>query len=258
MELVKYVSYMDNDQRQAERFVYGLNPKIRAMVWMWKPSSVAEAVESARYAEEHMNLTGGARSTFPHRPGFVGKTLRTFPKGGGSRPPPYGNRVMPGIVAIGISMVASAASRSSPTVQTGPQPSRGTTSRGRGSRGRNSFQGQTHNNAQVQHGVTCWGCGGPHYQRDCPKLQSGFVHREGKASMGRGSSNHQIYVAVNNRQAEHQSIVVESSGTLNHVNVNILFDSGATDSFISPSALKRSGLAAYKHDDFKQVEMASG
>jgi hypothetical protein len=43
MELVKYVSYMDNDQRQAERFVYGLNPKIRAMVWMWKPSSVAEA-----------------------------------------------------------------------------------------------------------------------------------------------------------------------------------------------------------------------
>jgi hypothetical protein len=50
MELVKYVSYMDNDQRQAERFVYGLNPKIRAMVRMWKPSSVAEAVENARYA----------------------------------------------------------------------------------------------------------------------------------------------------------------------------------------------------------------
>jgi hypothetical protein len=68
MELVKYVSYMDNDQRQAERFVYGLNPKIRAMVRMWKPSSVAEAVENARYAEEHMNLTGGTRPTFPHHP----------------------------------------------------------------------------------------------------------------------------------------------------------------------------------------------
>jgi hypothetical protein len=34
MELVKYVPYMDNDQREAERFVYGLNPKIRAMVRM--------------------------------------------------------------------------------------------------------------------------------------------------------------------------------------------------------------------------------
>jgi hypothetical protein len=52
--------------------------------------------------------------------------------------------------------------------------------------------------------------------------------------------------------------VVESSGTLNHFNAKILFDSGATDSFISPSALEKSGLAAYEHDDFKQVEMDSG
>ena len=29
------------------------------------------------------------------------------------------------------------------------------------------------------------------------------------------------------------------------------------NSFISPSALEKSGLAAYEHDDFKQVEMAS-
>jgi hypothetical protein len=155
MELVKYVSYMDNDQRQAECFVYGLNPKIRAMVRMWKPSSVAEAVENARYAEEHMKLIGGTRSTFLHHPGFVGKTLRTFPRGGGSRPPPYGNRVVPRTIATGISMEASVASRSSPTMQTGPRPSRGTTSRGRGSRGRNSFQSQSHNSALVQSRFTC-------------------------------------------------------------------------------------------------------
>jgi hypothetical protein len=76
--------------------------------------------------------------------------------------------------------------------------------------------------------------------------------------MGRSSSSHQIYATVNNRQAEHQSTVVESSGTLYHINVKILFDSGVTDSFISPSSLEKSGLAAYDHDDFKQVEMASG
>jgi hypothetical protein len=140
MELVKYVSYMDNDQRQAEHFVYGLNPKIRAMVQMWKPSSVAETVENAHYVEEHMNLNGGMRSTFLHRPGFIGKAPRTFPRGGSSRPPPYGNRVAPRIVTAGISMAASAASCSSPTTQTGLRPSQGTASRGRGSRGRNSFQ----------------------------------------------------------------------------------------------------------------------
>jgi hypothetical protein len=177
MELVKYVSYMDNDQQQTERFVYGLNPKIRAMVRMWKPSSVVEAMENVRYAKEHMNLTGGMRPTFLHHPGFIGKVPRTFPRGGGSRPPPYGNRVTPRIVAIGISMAASAASRSSPMMQPGPRPSQGTTSRGRGSRGRKSFQRQSQNNAQIQSRVTCWGCVGPHYQRDFLDLQSEFVHR---------------------------------------------------------------------------------
>jgi hypothetical protein len=258
MELVKYVLYMDNGQRQAEHFIYGLNPKIRAMVWMWKPSLVAEAVKNARYAEEHMNLIGGTRPTFPHRPGFIGKAPRTFPRGGGSRPPPYGNKVTPRIVATRISMAVSATSCSSPTTQIGPRPSQGTMSRGRGSRGRNPFQRQSHNSTQVQSRVTCWGCGGSHYQRDYPELQLGFVHREGKTPMGRASSSHQIYATVNNRQAKHQSTVVESLGTLNHINVKILFDSGATNSFISPSTLEKSGLAAYEHDDFKQVEMASG
>jgi hypothetical protein len=88
-------------------------------------------------------------------------------------------------------------------------------------------------------------------------LQEGFVHREGKAMMERASGSHHIYAAVNNRQEEHQSMVEESSNMLNHVNVKILFDSGATDSFISPSALEKSGLAVYEHDDFKQVNMAS-
>ena len=44
---------------------------------------------------------------------------------------------------------------------------------------------------------------------------------------------------------------------LNHSNVKILFDFGVTDSFISSSALEKSGLATYEHDDFKQVEMDS-
>jgi hypothetical protein len=79
MELVKYVSYMDNDQRQAERFFYGLNPKIRAMVWMWKPYSVEEVVENACYEEEHMNLNGGTRSTFRIILDSWGRPLGHFP-----------------------------------------------------------------------------------------------------------------------------------------------------------------------------------
>jgi hypothetical protein len=139
MELVKYVSYMDIDQRQAEPFVYGLNPKIRAMEWMWKKSSVVEAVESAHYAEEHMSLNGGMRSTILQQPGFVGKAPGTFSRGGSSRPPPYGNRVIPRIVVANISMAASTTSHSSPAMQACPRPSQGAASRCRGSRGRNAF-----------------------------------------------------------------------------------------------------------------------
>jgi hypothetical protein len=81
-----------------------LNPKIRAMVQMLKPSSVAEEVENDRYTEEHMSLNKGMRSTIPQPSGFVGMTLRTFSQGGSSRPPPYGNRVAPRTFATGISM----------------------------------------------------------------------------------------------------------------------------------------------------------
>ena len=35
MELVKYVPYIETDERQAECFVLGLNPQIRTMVRMW-------------------------------------------------------------------------------------------------------------------------------------------------------------------------------------------------------------------------------
>jgi hypothetical protein len=87
---------------------------------MWKSYSVVEAVENACYAEEHMNLTEGMRPTFLHHPRFMGKAPRTFPRGGGSRLPPYGNRVAPRTIAARISMAASAASRSSLMTQAGP------------------------------------------------------------------------------------------------------------------------------------------
>jgi hypothetical protein len=120
MELVKYVSFMDIDQCQAYHFVYGLNLKIRPMVWMWKPLSMVEAVESAFYEEEHMSLNIGMRSTIPQHPGFMGNTPRTFSKGGNSRPPLYDNRVAPRVVATSFSMSSSETSHSSLGIQASP------------------------------------------------------------------------------------------------------------------------------------------
>ena len=52
MEIVKYVPYLDLDDRQVEIFVYGLNYKIRATVWMQKPYLVSMVIESSRYDED--------------------------------------------------------------------------------------------------------------------------------------------------------------------------------------------------------------
>ena len=49
--------------------------------------------------------------------------------------------------------------------------------------------------------------------------------------MGR---SHRVFATVDNYQAEHQAIVIEAIGMIKGYNVTILFDSKATNSFISP------------------------
>jgi hypothetical protein len=68
---------------------------------------------------------------------------------------------------------------------------------------------------------------------------------------------HQIHAAVNNHQAEHQSIVLETSDTVPEQTLSILIDPGATESFISSAVLKRIKVKVVEHDVFSFVEMAS-
>lgn len=55
--------------------------------------------------------------------------------------------------------------------------------------------------------------------------------------MGDLGKAHRIHAAVNNRQVEHQSIVLETSGNIDGMSFVILKDLGATNSFISINAL---------------------
>jgi len=71
--------------------------------------------------------------------------------------------------------------------------------------------------------------------------------------MGREGNDNHIFATVNNRQVEHQSVVVDSLDMLNHVKVEILFDYGAIESFILACALEKCVLEIYEHDGFKQV-----
>jgi hypothetical protein len=69
---------------------------------------------------------------------------------------------------------------------------------------------------------------------------------------------HRIHVVVNNHQVEHQSTVLEMTGTITGQTLIILIDPSATKSFISSAALKRIKVKAVKQDKFSFIEMASG
>ena len=55
--------------------------------------------------------------------------------------------------------------------------------------------------------------------------------------VGDAGQHHRVFAVVDNCQVEHQGIVVEAIGTLCDISTLSLFDSGALDSFISPSLI---------------------
>jgi hypothetical protein len=61
----------------------------------------------------------------------------------------------------------------------------------------------------------------------------------GPTTVGYIGKAHRIHAVVNNCQAEHQSIVLETIGTIIDQTLNILIDPSATESFISGAVLKR-------------------
>lgn len=65
-------------------------------------------------------------------------------------------------------------------------------------------------------------------------------------------------MALDHRQADHQGTVIETSGTIRGTSISVLFNSRATDSFISPFLVERCGLVVVKQDSCCQVELASG
>jgi hypothetical protein len=143
-------------------FVYELNPNIRAMVQMWKPSSIVEVVESACYAKEHMDLKGCIRSSIPQQLGFWGKAPHAL-----SRGEVIGNLLMEielhPKVAVGVSLETSATSQESSVIHEIPRHSWGVVCKGRGSRGRKSFQKSPKRNVHIPPEITYYGCGGPCY-----------------------------------------------------------------------------------------------
>jgi hypothetical protein len=108
-----------------------------------------------------------------------------------------------------------------------------------------------------------WECGEPHLRRNYPRLISAnrtIVHNLQEAStMGDvGRSLHRINVAIDGRQANHQSSVVEIEGKIHDTRISILIDPRATLSYITLKVVESNELKRLKHAKSWLVQLATG
>jgi hypothetical protein len=111
--------------------------------------------------------------------------------------------------------------------------------------------------------LKCWECGEPHLRRNCPRLiatNRTVVHNLQEAStMGDlGKSLHRINAAIDGRQADHQSSVVEIEGKIHDTQISVLIDPGATLSYITPDVVGLNKLKKQKHAKSCLVQLATG
>jgi hypothetical protein len=73
-----------------------------------------------------------------------------------------------------------------------------------------------------------------------------------------GRSLHRINAAIDGRQADHQSSVVEIEGKINDTRISVLIDPGATLSYITPNVAESNKLKKLKHVKSWLVQLATG
>jgi hypothetical protein len=88
-----------------------------------------------------------------------------------------------------------------------------------------------------------WGCNGDHRYRYFPhrKDKVRVVHHIQQAEIveDMGRRVPRIYAALDNKQAEFQSHVIEVEGMINNHSFTVLIDSGANNSYIDPKVVER-------------------
>jgi hypothetical protein len=99
--------------------------------------------------------------------------------------------------------------------------------------------------------LQCWGCGESDLLRDCPHRQhnSKKVYNVEEAAIVNDVAINvpRIYAAIENRQADHQSSMVELEGIIIERSISVLIDPGSNLSYVSPRVVEACSLHRNKH-----------
>ena len=100
--------------------------------------------------------------------------------------------------------------------------------------------------------MECWGCKGNHRYKYCPHRNDKVrvVHnvQQAKTVEDMGSRMPRIYAALDNKQVEFQSHMIEVGGMINNHAFTILMDSGDNHSYIDPRVVESFHLSRSKHE----------
>ena len=115
-----------------------------------------------------------------------------------------------------------------------------------------------HNKEPLQ----CWKCGGPNLRKFCPlenenaRPTYNIQKEETVGQVARVVPR--IYAALEDRQEDHQSMVVEVAGNIVEKSISILIDPGSTHSYIAPRVVEVCVLRKVKHRNSWLVQLANG
>ena len=94
-----------------------------------------------------------------------------------------------------------------------------------------------------KHPIKCWGCGEEQLFREFPKKgnKRSTTHNLQEATIvdDVGKSIPRIYAALDNRQANHLSTMIEVKGMIVEVPISILIDLGSNYSYMSTNVIER-------------------
>eukprot|EP00253_Pinus_taeda_P030735 PITA_30735 len=226
---LRYVPYIREEKSKVQRFVSSLPPYMRERIEFDNPKSMDEAIRKARiYYQQSKQKWETAGRKWNEKKGF--KSIG-HKKGNGKGP---NSRSIP---------------RTASKFKTKNESRI------------NEQQARLDSEGAAKPQLQCWGCGGPHYVKNCPQRkgteQISQIHEA--STVGKvGHSIPRIIAALDDRQAEYPPTMVEFEGKISDLTITILIDPGATLSYVSPKIVEHCKLEPVKFKNPWLVKLAMG
>eukprot|EP00253_Pinus_taeda_P003721 PITA_03721 len=216
--VLRYVPYIKEEKAKVQRFVSSLPTYIRERIEFDNPRTMDEAIRKARICYQQNKKKGDISSKrWNDRKNnrVVGNNKGSHGNGGKSAGKGQFNR-----------NTTKRTFRAKPSESRVSEPP-----------ARSEIEG-------TRPPVQCWGCGGPHYVKNCPQRKGvdeiSQIH-EASTVGDVARSVPRINAALEDRQAEYQPTMVDFEGKISNLSIAVLIDPGATLSYVSPKVVEHFG-----------------